>query len=85
MSYEYGGEGYEETYSARNQIDNGVAAGVDEQELIEKAGVTAKDLYLTRAPAKEILDQLDPIYISYFVPGTAWSMLCLPEAAGFMI
>ncbi len=83
VSYEYGGEGYEETYSARNQIDNGVAAGVDEQELIEKAGVTAKDLYLTRAPAKEILDQLDPIYISYFVPWNSVEHAVFARSRGF--
>ena len=68
VSYEYGGTGNEETYSAKAQVDNGVASGIDEDELIVNAGVTKQDLVLTRAPKKEILDKLDPIYISYFMP-----------------
>ena len=67
VSYEYGGAGRKETYSAKEQLNNGVASGVDEAELIEKAGVTAQDLSLTRAPEQSVLDSLDPIYISYFV------------------
>ena len=31
-------------------------------------GVTAKDLSLLRAPEMSVLEKLDPIYISYFVP-----------------
>ena len=66
VSYEYGGADYKESYSAKEQLSNGVATGIDEQELIDNAGVTAQDLYLTRAPKAEELDKLDPIYISYF-------------------
>lgn len=67
-SYEYGGQNDEETYSARGQIDNGVASDMDEEELAEKAGVTKEVFTMTRAPKKEELDRLDPIYISYFLP-----------------
>ena len=70
VSYEYGGSDAKETYSAKEQLNNGVASGFDEQELIDGAGVTSKDLYLTRAPEQEDLDKLDPIYISYF---TQWN------------
>ncbi len=70
VSYEYGGADAKETYSAKEQLSNGVAADVDELELIKGAGVTAQDLYLTRAPKKEELEKLDPIYISYF---TQWN------------
>lgn len=70
VSFEYGGVDAVETYSARGQIENGVAAGIDEQELIENAGVTKQDLVLTRAPGKEDIQKLDPIYISYF---TQWN------------
>ena len=66
VSFEYGGADAQETYSARNQLKNGVALGIDEQELIEGAGVTKEDLILTRAPKDEELNSLDPIYISYF-------------------
>ena len=68
ISHEYGGVDSEDTYSARAQINNGVASGMDESELIEKTGINVKDLVLTRAPEQEILDKLDPIYISYFLP-----------------
>ncbi len=67
VSYEYGGADAKETYSAREQLCNGVASEVSEEELIKNAGVKVQDLYLTRAPKQEILDELDPIYISYFV------------------
>lgn len=68
VSYEYGGNGAEDTYSARNQINNGVALGVDENELINNAGVSAEDLILAKSPDEEQLNRLDPIYMSYFVP-----------------
>ncbi|KAI4443429.1 N-acetyl sugar amidotransferase [Schaedlerella arabinosiphila] len=68
VSYEYGGTDAEETYSAKEQINNGVAIDINERELVEKAGVTLKDLLFTKAPSKEELDKLDPIYISYFIP-----------------
>lgn len=61
-----GGADAKETYSALEQLSNGVATGIDEQELIDGAGVTANDLFLTRAPEKRELVKLDPIYISYF-------------------
>ena len=70
VSYEYGGSDAKETYSAKEQLSNGVATGIDEQELIQNAGVSAEDLYLTRAPKAEDLEKLDPIYISYF---TQWN------------
>ena len=59
ISYEYGGAGYKETYSAKEQLNNGVASGISEEELIANAGVTAKDLSLTRAPDRSIIDSLD--------------------------
>ncbi|MDO5601946.1 MAG: N-acetyl sugar amidotransferase, partial [Oscillospiraceae bacterium] len=43
VSFEYGGSGDEETYSARDQIKIGVAIGMDISELLGD-GVTEKDL-----------------------------------------
>ena len=68
VSYEYGGSDCKETYSARALLNNGVASGIDEEELIQNAGITIKDLAMTRAPKQADLDLLDPIYISYFMP-----------------
>lgn len=70
VSYEYGGADSEETYSAKGQLSNGVASGIDEQELIDNTGVTPQDLYFTRALEPKELDKLDPVYISYF---TQWN------------
>jgi N-acetyl sugar amidotransferase len=78
VSYEYGGDYGNESYSAKDQLLNGVAADINEQELIEKARVTSQDLYLTRAPREIELKRLDPIYISYFCK---WSSVANYEFA----
>ncbi len=83
VSYEYGGPDAEETYSARGQLNNGAASSVDEKELIEKAGVTEKDLLLTRAPSMEDLQKLDPIYISYFVEWNSVTNYHFAQKHGF--
>lgn len=66
VSYEYGGVDDKETYSAREQVFNGVAPDVDLNELVE-AGVPMDELTYLEAPSRELLDILDPIYMSYFV------------------
>lgn len=78
ISYEYGGENAKETYSAREQLYNGVASEVSEDELIEATGIRKEDLILTRAPKREDLERLDPIYISYF---TQWNSVANAEFA----
>ena len=66
VSYEYGGIDDEETYSAREQVFNGVAPDISLDELVE-AGVPRDELTYLEAPTREMLDKLDPIYLSYFV------------------
>lgn len=66
VSYEYGGIDDEETYSAREQVFNGVAPDVSLDELV-KAGVPMDELAYLEAPSRDVLDKLDPIYLSYFV------------------
>ena len=83
VSYEYGGSDSKETYSAKEQLSNGVATGIDEQELIDNTGISVQDLALTRAPEKEILDKLDPIYISYFLPWNSVQNYELAKKHGF--
>jgi N-acetyl sugar amidotransferase len=83
VSYEYGGNDAKETYSAREQLNNGVASGIEEQELIENAGITIQDLVLTRAPGKEELEQLDPIYLSYFKPWNSMENYYFAKKHGF--
>lgn len=67
VSYEYGGKGQEETCSAREQIYNGVADEFCDEELLGY-GIEKSDLFLTKAPCKEDLERLEPIYLSYFMP-----------------
>ena len=67
ISYEYGGNDDEETYSARNQINNGVASEVNREELLG-FGLNESDLALLEAPTLKELERLEPIYLSYFVP-----------------
>lgn len=66
VSYEYGGINDKETYSAREQVFNGVAPDIDLKELIE-LGISEDELAYLDAPSKKMLDSLDPIYLSYFV------------------
>lgn len=67
ISYEYGGPGAEDTYSAINQIENGVASSIPWEELIDEE-VSMKDLTMLIAPSKEEMRaaHLEPIYLSYF-------------------
>lgn len=83
VGYEYGGSDAKETYSAKEQLSNGVASGIDEQELIENAGVAVQDLLLTRAPGKKELEELDPVYISYFKPWNSIENYYLAKKHGF--
>lgn len=82
VSFEYGGGGDEETYSARGQIENGVASGVSTEELIGD-GVTEKDLSLLFPPSNEELAVLDPFYLSYFVPWNSYKNYQIAKEHGF--
>ena len=68
ISYEYGGSDAVENYSARNQLNNGVASDIDLEELCQLDGIDEKVLSMTKAPSAEELAKLDPMYVSYFVP-----------------
>ena len=82
VSFEYGGCEDEETYSARGQIENGVASGMDEEELLSW-GIDPAALALTRAPSKEDLARLDPMYLSYFLPWNSYKNYQLAKSRGF--
>ena len=84
VSREYGGNCGEETYSARDQLSNGVASDIDFNELIEATGVAESDLALCKAPSLELLNQLDPIYVSYFIPWNSFANYNLAKHYGFV-
>lgn len=66
VSYEYGGINDEETFSAREQVFNGVAPDISLDELVQ-AGVPKDELAYLEAPSRDVLAKLEPIYLSYFV------------------
>ena len=57
VSYEYGGDNAVETYSAKEQINNGVGGGIPTEELLVD-GLTLKDLNFFEPPALEDIDKL---------------------------
>lgn len=83
VSYEYGGVNRKDTYSAKEILKNGVASGFDDEELMSNADIEIKDLALTKAPEKEELDRLEPIYISYFIPWNSIANYKFAKARGF--
>jgi len=82
VSYEYGGVDDEETYSARRQVFNGVAPDINLEELIN-IGVPAEELAYLKAPSEELLNSLDPIYLSYFVEWNAVKNYEFAKSRGF--
>ena len=83
VSYEYGGADAIETYSAKMQLENGVASDIDIGELCALEGIDRKVLSMTIAPSSEEMNQLDPIYISYFVPWNSHKNYVFAKTRGF--
>ena len=83
ISFEYGGPGFEETYSAKGQINNGVASDIDLNELLGIEGITEQLLELTKAPDSKELDKLDPMYVSYFLPWNSYANYIFAKSRGF--
>lgn len=82
VSYEYGGSDYEETYSAKGQLSNGVASDIDDEELYG-IGMDARALSMLKAPSEEEMQKLDPIYISYFRPWNSVYNYQFAKSRGF--
>lgn len=82
VNYTYGGANAKETYSAKEQIENGVAVSISKKELIDDV-VVLKELSLLDAPAKRDLDKVDPIYLSYFVPWNSYENYQFAKSRGF--
>ena len=82
VSYEYGGIDDEETYSAREQVFNGVAPDIDLNEFID-LGITKDELVYLEAPSRKMIEKLDPIYMSYFVEWNAIKNYEFAKSRGF--
>lgn len=82
VSYEYGGVNDKETYSAREQVFNGVAPDISLDELVT-AGVSRDELAYLEAPSRGLLNKLEPIYLSYFVKWNAIKNYEIAKRFGF--
>lgn len=82
ISYEYGGDQRTETYSAKEQIDNGVASGIPLAGILGE-GVTEKDLGFFDAPPQSEIARLDPIYLSYFISWNSYNNYVFAKSRGF--
>jgi len=82
VSFEYGGEYSEETYSAKSQIKNGVASGIEKKELCSN-GVALKDLNFFDPPTEEQLDKLDPMYLGFFIEWNSITNYKFAKSRGF--
>lgn len=83
VGWEYGGADGIETYSAKDIIKNGVASGIDTEEIIVNTGVDRKELNFFEAPTQEELNKLDPVYISYFTQWNSFKNYELAKKFGF--
>jgi N-acetyl sugar amidotransferase len=83
VSYEYGGGQKNETPSAKEQIFNGVASGIDTEEILSIDGVSRKDLNFFDPPEKKELEKLDPIYLSYFIKWNSVNNYKFAKSRGF--
>lgn len=82
ISYEYGGQERVETYSAKSQINNGVASDIPFEDLLDE-NITENDLIFCKAPDKSIIDSLEPIYLSYFVRWSSYANYIFAKKNGF--
>ncbi|MFJ8257660.1 N-acetyl sugar amidotransferase [Peribacillus asahii] len=82
INYEYGGAQRVETYSARDQVNNGVASGIDYEELIDD-NISLMDLSLCDPPSSDEIQKLEPIYLSYFVRWSSYANYIFAKNNGF--
>jgi len=65
IAYEYGGPGAKETYSAKEQMKNDVVKPIDLDFWLSH-GVTLDEIKFILYPTEDIINELEPIYLSYF-------------------
>ncbi len=82
INFEYGGDQKEETYSAKDQINNGVASEMTTEELVSD-GIREEELCLLNAPEQEDIDALEPVYLSYFVRWNSYKNYTFAKKRGF--
>ncbi len=83
-SWEYGSSDEKETYSAINQIYNGVAKEGEWQKFY-KDKVDEKEINMLKYPSKEKIEEakLEPIYLSYFISWDGYKNYQIAKRYGF--
>lgn len=82
ISWTYGGPDMVDTFSAKDQIRNDVVKPVDTSWWM-KHGVSPGEYSGIMYPSVSVLDSLDPIYLSYFVPWDGRANYELAKEWGF--
>ena len=84
VSYEYGGVLQQETYSAKDQINNDVAKKVD-FSLWTEHGISQREMNMLFYPSAEEIAaaELEPIYLSYFIPWDGYRNYQIAKQYGF--
>lgn len=84
INYEYGGIQDEETYSAKNQINNDVAKDVD-FSLWTENDISDRELNMLVYPSTQEIEEagLEPIYLSYFIPWDGYKNYQIAKRYGF--
>lgn len=83
VSFEYGGFDYKETYSARNQLNNGVASDIPIDEFLQIDEITEEVIDMIKAPSPDELNKLDPKYVSYFISWNSFANYQIAKKRGF--
>lgn len=82
ISYEYGGPECEETYSAKKQIMNNAVTPINNKFWYDR-GIGKKEIDFIQYPTEEIVKDLEPIYLSYFVPWSGYENYKFTKEYGF--
>ena len=82
ISYEYGGPAASDTPSAKAQLVNNVANAYCEGDYIQ-AGITDMHRMAWMNLSEEVVDSVNPLYLSYYLPWSGAKNRLVAEANGF--
>lgn len=82
IAYEYGGPNAKETYSAKEQIKNDAVRPIAWDWWYEH-GIEEKEVEFIKYPSPEIVERLEPIYLSYFYPWDGYKNYLIAKRYGF--
>ena len=82
VGYEHSGLTESETYSAKEQISNGVAPEIPMEELLDE-NICVNDLKMAYDLSVEHIDKIDPIYLGYFFKWSSTATYDFAKKRGF--